>query len=68
MVDIIKKRYMACSRCGGTAFEVYHEEVIHEGTLDKLQVFPIDLGSHGVTRLRCLHCGLENSTTAIFLD
>lgn len=68
MAKVLKKRYMVCSRCRGTAFEVYHEEVIHTGTQEELKVFSIDLGSHGITRLRCVHCGLENSTIAIFLD
>ena len=62
----IKKRYMACRRCHGTKFEIYHEELICEWTKDELMGFSFTFGSHGITRLRCLECGLENNTIAIF--
>jgi hypothetical protein len=62
----IKKRYMACVRCRGTSFEVYQEEIINEHTQDEIKGFSFTFGSHGVTRLRCLSCGLENSTVGIF--
>jgi len=64
----IKKRYMACARCRSTAFEVYHEEKITKHTQDEVKGFAFYLGSSGITRLRCLECGLENSTIAIFKD
>lgn len=65
----VKKRYMACSKCRGTAFEIYREELIHERTPNEILEFEIDLGDlevPGTTRIRCLGCGLENSTIAIF--
>lgn len=55
---------MACLKCRGTAFEVYHEEQIHDKTPDEMQCYSINVG--GLTRFRCIHCGLENSTIGIF--
>jgi len=61
----IKKRFMACAQCGGTSFEVFHEEMIHKTTQDELPGFFFDLGACPTTQIRCLECGAISKLKAI---
>ena len=62
----VKKRFMACTQCSGTSFEVFHEELIHDSTQDELTGFYFDLGACGTTQIRCLGCGAISKLKAIF--
>lgn len=62
----VKKRFMACTQCGGTSFEVFHEELIHSKTQDELPGFYFHLGTCGTTQIRCLGCGAIGELKAIF--
>lgn len=62
----IKKRFMACMECGGTSFEVFHEELIHNKTQEELPGFYFHLGTCGTTQIKCLGCGAIGKLKAIF--
>ena len=66
MAKEVKKRFMACTQCGSTSFEVFHEELIHNKTQDELPGFFFDLGACGTTQIRCLECGTISKLKAIF--
>lgn len=67
MGDTLRDRYMACSRCRGTSFEIYLKEIINDNTPQEIKGFNLDMGNSSVRR-RCLHCGLENNTIKIFKE
>ena len=60
-----KGRYMACSKCRGTKFEVYLIDRVNNNTPQEIKGFHLNMGNSSVRR-RCSNCGLENSTIGIF--
>ena len=68
MENKVKKRFMACTECGGTSFEAFHEELIHSSTQAELPGFYFDLGSCGTTQIRCIGCGAISKLKAIFKE